>query len=89
MVQMEKPTKPSRELSPCSFYINDEVDENSGKSLMKARNLQNKQEQLLGADARIKHEETITELADIVGNALFAFVDHVIAKPPIGYLLLR
>ncbi|XVE67450.1 hypothetical protein DITRI_Ditri08aG0162000 [Diplodiscus trichospermus] len=37
---------------------------------------------LIKADAHIKHEEAISDLADIAAGALIAFVDHVIAKPP-------
>ncbi|XVE67452.1 hypothetical protein DITRI_Ditri08aG0162200 [Diplodiscus trichospermus] len=86
MVQVEKPARASRDLPP-PLSLNHEVDETNGTRLTKACNFQYEHEQLLkAADASIKHEEAITELADTAADhaPAVAFVDHVIAKPPCG-----
>ncbi|XVE67454.1 hypothetical protein DITRI_Ditri08aG0162500 [Diplodiscus trichospermus] len=81
-VQVEKPARPSGDLSPCSHSLNHEVDENTGTSHTEAWNFQNEQKQLLEADAPIKHEETISEFPDVAADAPAAFFDNVIAKHP-------
>ncbi|XWS55299.1 hypothetical protein CRYUN_Cryun10bG0163400 [Craigia yunnanensis] len=80
-VQVEKPARLSADLSPRFLSLNHEVDKTTSTSRTKACNFQNEQEQLLKADAPLKQEEAITELADVAADALVAFVDHVIAKP--------
>ncbi|XVE67451.1 hypothetical protein DITRI_Ditri08aG0162100 [Diplodiscus trichospermus] len=82
MVQVEKPARPSRDLSPPSLSLHHEDDETSGTIHIEACKFQSGQEQLLESVAPIKHDVDISELDDIATDALVTFVDHVIAKPP-------
>ncbi|EOX97106.1 Uncharacterized protein TCM_006206 [Theobroma cacao] len=76
-VEVEKLATPSVALSARALSLNHEVDETTGISRTKISYLEHEQEQLPKADARVKLEGAIMELAD----ASVPFVDHAVAIP--------
>ncbi|EOX97110.1 Uncharacterized protein TCM_006211 [Theobroma cacao] len=76
-VEVEKLATPSVALSSRALSLNHEVDETTGTSRTRISYLEHEQEQLPKADARVKQEGAIMELAD----ASVPFVDQAVAKP--------
>ncbi|EOX97118.1 Uncharacterized protein TCM_006219 [Theobroma cacao] len=80
-VEVDKLATPSVALSARALSLNHEVNETTVTSPKKFSNFKHQQEQLLKADALVKQEGAIMELADAAADAPVPFVDHVIAKP--------
>ncbi|XVF68229.1 hypothetical protein PTKIN_Ptkin10aG0188400 [Pterospermum kingtungense] len=82
-VQVEKPTRPSWDISPPDLSHSHEVDQSTDTNRTKACNFENEQDQLLKADVEVKQEKAVTELVDVAADAPVASVGHVIAKTSI------
>ena len=81
-IEVEKPARPSGNLSPRALSLNHDVDETTGTSRTQVCNFEHERELLKADDAPIKEEGgAIMELADVAADVPVPCVDHVISKP--------